>query len=70
MFGELARATAVRFGCGALGGVVLPGLVVLFGRGSVVAGVAIFALTLAGELAERHLFFIAATAPRMPGGLR
>ena len=29
---------------------------------------AVFALTLGGELCERWLFFTAATAPKMPGG--
>jgi DMSO reductase anchor subunit len=35
------------------------------GRG---VALAVFALTLSGELCERWLFFTAATAPKMPGG--
>ncbi len=68
MRGDLARVTALRFACGAVGGVLLPTLVA-FGQasGRAIAAV-IFLLTLAGELAERWLFFTAATAPRMPGG--
>jgi DMSO reductase anchor subunit len=66
--GDLAPITGARFVCGAVGGVLLPALVAagrLEGRG---VAIAMFVLTLAGELAERWLFFAAATAPKMPGG--
>jgi DMSO reductase anchor subunit len=72
MRGDLARATSWRFVCGALGGVALPLIAVAAadaGRAPL-AGlcVAAFALALVGELAERYLFFAAATALKMPGG--
>ncbi len=76
MTGELARPTVARFTFGALGGIVLPLLYVAIEGGpdagpafltalSAVAAV----MVLAGELVERHLFFVAASAPRMPGEL-
>jgi len=68
MTGDLFGVTAVRFACGVIGGVLLPAFVAfghVDGRG---VGLALFALTLSGELCERWLFFTAATAPKMPGG--
>ena len=68
MTGDLFGVTAVRFACGVIGGVLLPAFVAsghVDGRG---VGLALFALTLCGELCERWLFFTAATAPKMPGG--
>lgn len=62
MSGDLARTTTWRFLCGVAGGVILP----LLGSG-LICGLLVFALTVAGELLERHLFFVAATAPHMPG---
>jgi DMSO reductase anchor subunit len=61
--------TAARFLCGALGGIILPAA----GLGLVPPGltiaIAAFVLALAGELCERYLFFAAAPASRMPGGV-
>jgi DMSO reductase anchor subunit len=61
MTGDLRGWTRLRFACGALGGLFC----LVAARWSALP---IFALVLIGELAERHLFFAAATAPRMPGG--
>jgi DMSO reductase anchor subunit len=78
--GELGSFTKVRFTCGVLGALVLPalGLVAVrfvgpaatfpVGRLAVLATMA-FALCLAGELLERYLFFAAAPASKMPGGI-
>ncbi len=73
MLGELRAATALRFGLALLGGLLLPALLL---RGVleptlVPAFSAVgLVLLLAGELAERYLFFRAAPASRMPGGIR
>ena len=78
--GDLATATKWRFGCGLVGGVLLPLGMLLVGSLSsaapatdgpmaFVACVA-FALLVAGELLGRYLFFSAVVAQRMPGGLR
>jgi len=65
---DLGRHTAWRYTCGIVGGVLLPlSAFGLAGNGLVAVTVIAFALTLAGELLERHLFFAAAPAPRMPG---
>jgi Fe-S-cluster-containing dehydrogenase component/DMSO reductase anchor subunit len=76
MRGEFGRLTALRFLCGSVGGLVLPGigLIVLassaFPAGTtIVLAIAAPALLLAGELAERYMFFAAAPASRMPGGI-
>jgi Fe-S-cluster-containing dehydrogenase component/DMSO reductase anchor subunit len=77
MRGEFGRLTALRFLSGALGGLVLPavGLLLLLADPMFHAGamtvLAICApvLLLAGELAERYMFFAAAPASRMPGGI-
>ncbi len=74
--GELAPLSMRRVIAGVLGGIVLPGLL-LAGVGptggraaftGVVLGLSL-GLTLLGELLERHLFFTAAVAPKMPGAL-
>jgi formate dehydrogenase iron-sulfur subunit len=69
---DLLAVTQARFGCGAVGGIVLPGVLLLMGTpGSPVASLVIAVLALvivtAGELCERWQFFTAVTAPRMPG---
>lgn len=70
--GDLSAYTKARYGFGLLGGIVLP-LIVRAGlesRGLAIAcGTSLLALT-AGELLERYLFFRAAPASRMPGGLQ
>ncbi|MGZ3406441.1 MAG: DmsC/YnfH family molybdoenzyme membrane anchor subunit, partial [Polyangia bacterium] len=68
MKGDLLGVTAARFACGLVGGVLLPALVGFGHAEGRAVAVAIFALTLSGELCERWLFFTAATAPKMPGG--
>jgi formate dehydrogenase iron-sulfur subunit len=64
--------TAARFAVGWVGGVAIPLLVLVSGpaAGRVAGGAIVvsFGFVLLGELLERHLFFRAATAPRMPGG--
>lgn len=73
LIGELRGITTARYMCGVLGGLVAPAFLLAHGtsadavtRGTLVT--ASFCLLLAGELFERHLFFAAAVAPRMPGG--
>lgn len=74
--GPLSEVTLARFGCGVLGGVVLPCLAMgqtaessePMSRVVVIAATAV--ALLAGELLERYLFFAAAAAPRMPGAIR
>ena len=68
MRGDLGGVTVARFAAGAVGGVLLPALVAAGRASGRAVVVLIFVLSLAGELAERWLFFTAATAPRMPGG--
>jgi DMSO reductase anchor subunit len=59
-----------RLLCGALGGGLVPGLVL---GGAVADAEWLLALGLVlsttGELLERHLFFVCESAPRMPGGI-
>jgi Fe-S-cluster-containing dehydrogenase component/DMSO reductase anchor subunit len=76
---DLHRQTLARFVFGGVGGVVIPGLALMvlpdglagagFSAGLRVAAVAALLLLLAGELLERYLFFKAAPASRMPGGM-
>jgi hypothetical protein len=72
MLDDLWRATLLRFTCGFVGGVVLPGWLLASGltASQKPIAVAVLLFLLAGELAERYLFFRAAPASRMPGGLR
>ena len=53
----LRRITVARFACGlaAIACFELPAVA--------------FAFALAGELLERHVYFVAVASPRMPGGL-
>jgi formate dehydrogenase iron-sulfur subunit len=68
MSGVLKRVTVPRFVCGALGGVVLPALV-LFDIAPPLVATGILPFTLLGELLERYLFFTAVIPPKMPGGI-
>jgi hypothetical protein len=68
MSGVLRQATMWRFVCGALGGIMLPALV-LFGVLPQVIAIGILPLSLFGELLERYLFFRAVIPPKMPGGI-
>jgi len=69
---ELGKFTRARFGLAVLGGILLP---LLLRAGlwpqslAIVCSLSLVCLT-AGELLERYLFFRAAPASRMPGGLR
>ena len=66
--GPLALASRLRVVCALVGGIVLPALTPGGGPvGAALPAVAL-ALCLAGELIERHLFFVAEVAPKMPGG--
>jgi len=75
MTGALARTTTIRFVCGAVGGLVLPGWLMIWcpptgatpSLAIVTTIVLILALNFAGELLERYLFFAAVVAPKMPG---
>jgi Fe-S-cluster-containing dehydrogenase component/DMSO reductase anchor subunit len=76
MTGELGLATLARFYFGLIGGVLLPGLLLLehrFAPGGyhpLFTGAMVLlslAVLLVGELMERYLFFTAVVAPKMPG---
>jgi hypothetical protein len=76
MTGELRKVTALRFVCGAIGGVLLPAALLIEDRVTTsgyptalfaVVALSMVALLLAGELLERYLFFTAVVAPKMPG---
>ncbi len=70
----LARTSVVRFACTAVGGVLLPLLVLSIASAPapdlgvirVLTGTAVISVVV-GELAGRQLFFRAMVAPRMPG---
>lgn len=75
MTGDLARATAIRFACGAVGGLALPAALLMFvahrsdtsSFAVALAMALLLALNFAGEMLERYLFFAAVVAPKMPG---
>ena len=72
--GQLVKQFIARLASGALGGVLLPLLLVgsidqLSGTGQLVFLSASFAAVLGGELLERMLFFKALSAPKMPGAI-
>lgn len=74
MVSTLKRATVWRFALGAVGGLVLPLLACSADAGTsagmAATGAALsFASLLAGEIAERYLFFTAVVRQKMPGGL-
>lgn len=73
MLGDLAGVTKLRFFTGVAGGLVLP-LLLLSGavppRLTTFFALHMLLLVLLGEATERYLFFRAAPASRMPGGLR
>lgn len=71
LLADLKRYTALRFALGLMGGVFLP-LWLLSGvefQAFRYLSVPLFSCLLGAELAERYLFFRAAPASRMPGGL-
>lgn len=68
----LRHATITRFICGALGGIVLPAMLLSrFLNPDFIFSFAVasFALCLFGEILERYLFFTAVVAPKMPEGI-
>jgi len=72
--GQLAKQFATRLVAGALGGVLLPLLLLasmeqLNAQGQLVFLAASFCTLLAGEVLERMLFFKALSAPKMPGAV-
>jgi DMSO reductase anchor subunit len=73
MVGPLHLVTAARFTVGLIGGGAIPAIFFAFDRTetglTIFAILAMFVLTLVGELLERRLFFTAVVAPKMPGGL-
>lgn len=73
MLGDLRAVTLCRFVLAAAGGVALPAVLLRHGVASEVmqtVSATSLALLLLGELCERYLFFRAAPASRMPGGIR
>lgn len=70
LLGALRPLTTWRLAAGALGGLALPALAVATPDATLRAVVAAGALAacVVAEALERHLFFVAAAAPRMPGG--
>ncbi len=76
--GELSMTVLIRVFFGAVGGVVLP--LILIGEGAFtsqagfqpafvgIVTLLMIGLLTAGELIERYLFFTASVAPKMPGG--
>ncbi|MGE3315320.1 MAG: DmsC/YnfH family molybdoenzyme membrane anchor subunit [Planctomycetaceae bacterium] len=74
--GPLSEVTLARFGCGLLGGIILPIIALNQTRdtaepvSTVLVVLATAAALLVGEMLERYLFFAAAAAPRMPGAIR
>jgi Fe-S-cluster-containing dehydrogenase component/DMSO reductase anchor subunit len=76
LVGELRVVAGMRFALGIFGGLLLPLLYLAVHRGSNIGPLFLTAVALiaaaavlAGELLERHLFFVASAAPRMPGAL-
>jgi DMSO reductase anchor subunit len=68
--GRLGFLTRVRFACFAMSVVALlaASVIGLTGAAHITFGLSALVLCLAGELIERHLFFVAEVAPKMPGG--
>jgi Fe-S-cluster-containing dehydrogenase component/DMSO reductase anchor subunit len=72
MLGDLRTATNLRFGFALTGGILIPFLVWMggfVGRMMAPATAVMLVFIVVGELAERYLFFRAAPASRMPGGI-
>jgi DMSO reductase anchor subunit len=58
-----------RLACGVLGGIILPLLSLLPTEAGTPIAVMGLCLCLAGELAERALFFLSVATVKMPGGV-
>jgi DMSO reductase anchor subunit len=74
MLGPLRRWTVARYALGFVGiacflTLSTTSMSAQRGASSVAAAIAGFLCLFAGELCERHLFFAASVAPRMPGGV-
>jgi DMSO reductase anchor subunit len=69
MLGELRWVTLIRFASAIVGGIVVPLLLLDGGASPSLVTFGLVAL-LGSELSERYLFFRAAPASRMPGGIR
>jgi formate dehydrogenase iron-sulfur subunit len=72
--GPLERPAGLRRFLGVVGGVVLPALAIVAAATASPVATAAFAVvalaaSIAGETAERYLFFTAVVKPNMPGGL-
>jgi formate dehydrogenase iron-sulfur subunit len=69
--GPLRRLVAARTALGVAGGMLLPLAAAACGVPTLAAAAGVLTLlaTTAGEMIERHLFFVASPKPRMPGGL-
>ena len=65
--GPLGLLSRVRAACAVGGGVVLPALLLAVDGGFALPALAL-TLCVVGEVIERHLFFVAEVAPKMPGG--
>jgi DMSO reductase anchor subunit len=70
---ELGLYNRIRIFCGAIGGTIMPALIVIshyagYERGALFAFTA-FAMCLTGEIIERYLFFTAVAPAKMPGAL-
>jgi DMSO reductase anchor subunit len=75
LVGELREWSVLRAAAAVMGGILLP-LAIRSDLGSnrdgntaLVFSILAFVLVLFGELAERALFFMSVSAPRMPGGV-
>lgn len=71
---DLSAATTARFALGVFGGIFLPIIIVSIQQTAsdlslIILAVLSFTACLAGELAERYLFFSAVVRDRMPGGV-
>ena len=77
LVGPLSSSALARFGCGLLGGLVMP-ILVLWEQSEqthvraflLIPASMLLAACFIGEILERYQFFAACSAPRMPGGLR
>lgn len=81
--GPLLKWTLARFACGLIGGIAIPAMLTTwnatlatieasppFSSGQYLAAISgLCVFSIAGELLERYLFFTAAVAPKMPGGV-
>jgi len=66
---RFAFTSRARVFCALIGGIVLPLIAALTNHSTILLTVAALTFCLAGELIERHLFFVAEVAPKMPGGV-